>query len=260
MIKKNTAIILILGVFLLWFSKEAKANYHVMPKEYQSKLIEHFATKGRDISGYFEDPRFRLIEDIRDKFERAVEIKIESFQAYQEVLNYDLKKKKIAAFAMSYQSDLEQAEQDYGIPKEVIIGILGVESEYGRFAGAYNPFNAYVSMYAVDYRSDFALAQLEELFKYADKHNLDVMDLKSSYAGAISYAQFLPWSLNRWFVGSDLYDMANNIKSVANYLAHFKEVTGSLEAAILRYNTSTLYRQAVLALAEDAKNVLAPKK
>lgn len=259
MIKIKTIVLLSFGIFLFCVGREAKAN-HDMPEEYQIRLIEYFGNKGRDISGYFEDPRFRLIEDIRDKFERAVEIKIDSFEAYQDVLNYDLKKKKIADFAASYQADLEMAEQNYGIPKEVIIGILGVESEYGRFAGAYNPFNAYVSMYAADYRADFALAQLEELFRYADKHNLDIMDLKSSYAGAISYAQFLPWSLNRWFVGNDLYDMGNNIMSVANYLAHFKEVTGSLEAAILRYNTSTLYRQAVLSLADDAKDVLGPDK
>jgi membrane-bound lytic murein transglycosylase B len=238
-------------LFLISFSMEAREPVNA---NYQQELIAHFDAKGIDIRTYFEDERFQLISDIRDKFTRAVEVKIESFEDYQQVINYDKKRKAAADFIREHAETLNDAEKKYGISKEVIVGILGVESEYGTYAGKYNPFSAYVSMYAMNYRSKFALAQLEELFLFAGKHNLHVLELKSSYAGAISYAQFLPWSLNRWFVGGDVYDMKNNIYSVANYLAHYKEVTGSLEKAVLRYNNSTLYRKAVLTLAEDARS------
>jgi membrane-bound lytic murein transglycosylase B len=50
--------------------------------------------------------------------------------------------------------------------------------------------------------------------------------------------------------------MPDNIRSVANYLAHFTEIEGNVKDAILRYNTSSLYQQAVLSLAEDAKLVI----
>jgi len=249
----------LLMFFCFLFVKPSGADAFV-DEEYQARLIKHFEQKGWDISGLLDDPRFELIENISEKFRRAVEIKIESFEDYQRVLNYQKKKNDAPGFIEKHRETLFKAEEVYGIPAETIVGVLGIESGFGLHAGKYNPFSAYVSMYAEDYRTKFALAQLEELLIFADKHQLDVLELKSSYAGAMSYAQFLPWSLNRWFVGNELYNMTNNIYSVANFLAHYKEVTGSLEKAILRYNPSTMYRQAVLALAEDAKNALAPEK
>lgn len=217
------------------------------------KLIEHFDKKGTDIRPLLEDSRFELMTEIKTKFTRSAEKVIENVDDYKKVLGYEKKVSKLEGFISMYSADLESAEKEYGIPKEVIVGIIGIESEFGTYAGKYNPFIAYVSMYAVDYRANFALAQLEELLKFTEKNGLDVLELKSSYAGAMSYAQFIPYSLNRWWVGNDLYHMPNNIMSVAKYLAHFKDITGSTEEAILRYNNSTLYQQAVLGLAKEAE-------
>lgn len=249
-IKKRAVLLLLF--FGLSFAATAKSNLN---EEYQTKLIEHFEKKGIDIKPYFKDSRFELIVGITKKFTHSAEVKMESFEDYQKVLGYENKKNKISSFYETHKAHLLKAEKEYGIPKEVIIGILAIESEFGKYEGKYNPFNAYVSMIAADHRSKFALAQLEELLEWSEKNKLDVLSLKSSYAGAMSYAQFIPWSLNRWFVGDDLYNMSNNIYSVANYLAHYKEVTGSVEKAILRYNNSGLYQQAVLALAEEAKKI-----
>lgn len=249
-IKKGTVALLL--VFGLSIISMAASN---PDKGYKEKLIQHFEKKGVDITPYFEDSRFELITGITQKFTRSAEVKIDSFEKYQKVLGYDAKKDKIAEFYETHKEDLAKAEKEYGIPKEVIIGILGVESEFGKYAGTYNPFNAYVSMIAEDHRAKFALAQLEELIEWSEKRKVDVLALKSSYAGAMSYAQFIPWSLNRWFVGDDLYNMSNNIYSVAKYLSHFKDITGSVEESILRYNNSGLYQQAVLGLAEEAKIV-----
>src|SRR5690625_3083042 len=113
-----------------------------------------------------------------------------------------------------------------------------------------NPFNTYVSMYAVDYRADFAEAQLLELLQFTQRHNIDIFELKSSYAGAMSFAQFIPYSLNKWFIGDDIFDMNNNIMSIANYLAYFQERTNNLRTSVLRYNPSGLYADAVLDLAD----------
>lgn len=217
-------------------------------------LISHFDKKGRDIRPLLEDPRFERIPNITEKFTKAAERRIESIDEYKQVLGYDKKSTMVQDFMSTWAKELAEAEKKYGIPKEVIVGIIGVESEYGTYAGSYNPFAAYVSMYVENHRAKFALAQLEELLKFTDRTGLDVLELKSSYAGAMSYAQFIPYSLNRWWIGDDLYHMPNNIYSVANYLAHFKDITGSVEKAILRYNNSTLYQQAVLSLAEEARS------
>lgn len=231
------------------YSSDSGANKNI------EELIAHFEKKGTDIKPLLEDERFELIDGIKEKFTRSAEKKIEGLEDYKKAVGFDRKLTLLDTFIETYSDELAEAEKEYGIPKEVIVGIIGIESEFGTYSGKYNPFSAYVSMYAVGYRSKFALAQLEELLKWTEKNEVDVLDLKSSYAGAMSYAQFVPWSLNRWFVGTDLYHMPNNISSVGNYLAHYKNVTGTIEKSILRYNPSSLYQQAVLALAEEAKKV-----
>ena len=207
-------------------------------------LIEsQFSDMDWDLYEYLADDRFQYIEGITEKFTRS----------------YEIKKNKLAEFYDTYSDELIAAEKEFGIPKEIIMGILGVESEFGRYKGSYNPLNAYISMMAEDYRYSFAEAQLIELLRFCKRTGLDVMSLQSSYAGAMTYALFIPYSLNRWWKnskGQGLYHMPDNIRSVANYLAHFTKIEGNVKDAILRYNTSSLYQQAVLSLAKDAKQVI----
>ncbi|MEX0608821.1 MAG: lytic murein transglycosylase [Balneolaceae bacterium] len=223
-------------------------------------LIDYFDKKGVNLVKYLEDPRFKFYEGISNRFINAAEYKSGNFENYKVVLGYESKKNLIADFMGENASALAEAEEKYGIPKYVISAIIGVESSYGKVTGKYNPFNAYVSMYSENYRADFAKAQLEELLLWTDRNKVDVFELKSSYAGAMAYAQFIPYSLNRWFVGNNLADMNNNIYSVANYLAHFKEITGSVEKAVYRYNPSQMYTDAVMALANEAKNMATSAK
>lgn len=218
-----------------------------------STLVNHFKNKGLEIDQLLKDPRFEIYEEIGDRFRKSAERKSHDIEEYKRILGFEVKSQKISAFIKAYHEQLEKAEQTYGIPKYVISAIIGIESDYGRNIGSYNPFNAYVSMYAVDYRGDFARAQLKELLEFVQRNDIDVFELKSSYAGAMSFGQFIPYSINKWFIGDDIFDMNNNIMSVANYLAYFKERTGSIEKAVLRYNPSSLYTRAVLDLAEEAE-------
>ncbi|MGM0506880.1 MAG: lytic murein transglycosylase [Bacteroidota bacterium] len=217
------------------------------------ELRSHFERSGTDIAPYLADERFELYEGITQRFTRSAERKSLNFDEYKKILGFEAKKQRIVTFIQEHQAVLEDAEEQYDIPKFVIAAILGVESDFGQNVGSYNPFNAYVSMYAENYRADFALAQLEELIEFTERHDIDPMELKSSYAGAMSYAQFIPYSLNQWFVGADIWDMHNNIYSIGNYLAHFKRITGSIDGAVLRYNPSRLYTDAVIALATEAE-------
>lgn len=223
-------------------------------------LAEYFESKNLDIKDLLQDPRFKLYNGISDRFRNAVEFKAKSFEEYQNVLGYADKFERLPDFVESYSETLARAEKEYDIPRYVIAAIIGVESDYGRVVGKYNPFSAYVSMYTEDYRASFAQAQLEELLIFARNNDLDVFEMKSSYAGAMAYAQFIPYSLNRWFVGKDIYDMHNNILSVAKYLSHFKEITGSVEKAVYRYNPSEMYTKAVMTLAREGEELLAEAK
>lgn len=230
------------------------------PHERVSGLIEYLEGEGFDISSLLDDPRFEFYDNIADRFIKSAERKSHSLDSYKRVLGFDHKSSQIIEFIDEHSDQLQQAEQEYGVSKYVIAAILGIESDFGRNVGSYNPFNAYVSMYANDYRQDFAKAQIEELLKFAERNEIDIFELKSSYAGAMAFAQFIPYSLNKWFVGKDIFDMNNNIMSVGNYLAHFKERTGDIETAVLRYNPSDLYTKAVLDLADAAELQIAKAK
>lgn len=220
-----------------------------------SSLIEIFEKKGYDIKKLIDDPRFKIYDGISDRFKKSAERRIEHIDDYKRILGFDAKKAKIFNFIDENTQQLQIAEETYGISKYVIAAIIGIESDFGRNIGSFNPFNAYVSMYVENYRAEFAEAQLLELLEFSKKNKIDILDLKSSYAGAMSYAQFIPYSLNKWFVGSDIFDMDNNIMSIGNYLAYFMERTGTIEKSVFRYNPSSLYTEAVLLLAGEAEEM-----
>ena len=216
-------------------------------------LVDYFEAQGYNIRTLLEDQRFEIYEDIAKRFRKSAEKKSHSLDSYKRVLGFDAKSEQIVNFIDKHEQQLKTAEETYGISRFVIAAILGIESDFGQNIGSHNPFNAYVSMYAKEYRQDFAKAQLKELLEFTKRKNIDVFELKSSYAGAMAFAQFIPYSLNKWFVGDDIFDMDNNIMSVGNYLAYFKERTGDIETAVLRYNPSSLYTSAVLDLARNAE-------
>ncbi len=241
-------------VYLLLLSFSIPAMASETPDDNNlSSLISYLEEKGFEIESLLNDPRFEIYEDIVDRFTKSAERKSHTLDSYKRVLNFEDKARQLDAFMENYSDQLKQAEEKYGIPSSVIAAIIGIESDYGKNIGSHNPFNAYVSMYANGYRQDFAKAQISELLEFTKRNDIDVFELKSSYAGAMAFAQFIPYSLNKWFVGEDIFDMKNNIMSVANYLAYFKERTGDIETAVLRYNPSSLYTQAVLDLAKQGR-------
>jgi len=125
---------------------------------------------------------------------------------------------------------LRRATAQYGVPEEIIVGIIGVETVYGRNTGSFRVIDS-LSTLAFDYpykerdRSPFFRAQLEDYLLFARDGNLDVFALRGSYAGAIGIPQFMPGSYRNFavdFDGDKKIDLSDNptdaIGSVANYL------------------------------------------
>lgn len=245
------------GIFTLqpfYLDPADSLSFHEKYSTEITALIEYFENKGfENINGMLNHPEFEFYDGIGDRFRQSAERKSLNLDDYKGILQFEDKKNRMAEFMDSHDSHLQAAEATYGISKYVISAIIAVESDFGTKTGRYNPFNSYVSMVIEGYRSDFARAQLEELLTFVQNNNLDVFEMKSSYAGAVSAAQFIPYSLNRWFVGDDIFDMGHNILSVANYLSHFENITGSIEKAVHRYNPSSLYTSTVMDLAHEAE-------
>lgn len=221
------------------------------------QLVEYMKKQNLELESLLTDDRFEIYDGIGDRFRTSAERRTLTLEEYQRILGFNHKRDRISGFMEIHSEQLKIAEIEYDIPATVIAAIIGIESDFGKNIGRFNPLNVYVSMYNEDYRATFARAQLEELLKFTERKHIDVFELKSSYAGAMSFAQFIPYSINRWWVGDDIFDMNNNILSIANYLAHFKNITGTIEGAVFRYNPSSLYRDAVMALAAEAERLTA---
>jgi len=122
---------------------------------------------------------------------------------------------------------LARASERFGVPPEVIVSIIGVETIYGRNTGNFNVAEALATL-AFDYppRAELFRRELENLFLLAREQGRDPLMFEGSYAGAMGYPQFLPSSVRNYavdFDGDGHIDLetsiADAIGSVANYLA-----------------------------------------
>jgi membrane-bound lytic murein transglycosylase B len=131
-----------------------------------------------------------------------------------------------AAFWRTHRAALARAERAYGVPAEVVIAIIGVETFYGRHTGRWRVVDA-LSTLAFDYpaRASFFRSELESYLLFAREGNIDVFATRGSYAGAMGLPQFMPSSARRYAVDFDRdgkVDLRRSpsdaIGSVANYL------------------------------------------
>lgn len=131
-----------------------------------------------------------------------------------------------AEFWKRYALPLERASQEFGIPPEIIVAIIGVESRFGRARGGYPVIDSLTSLF-INYprRSAFFKRELEHFLLLAEEEGLDVTGTMGSYAGAMGIPQFISSSYRSYavdFNGDGRRDLIGTtedaIGSVANYL------------------------------------------
>ncbi len=137
-------------------------------------------------------------------------------------------------FAAQHAEALARAEAEYGVPREIIVAIIGVETYYGRNMGKWRVIDALASL-AFDYppRADFFRSELEAFLLFSREARLDPLEIRGSYAGAIGIPQFMPSSYRRWAVDFDGDGVAllrssptDSIGSVGNFLKSHGWVRG----------------------------------
>jgi membrane-bound lytic murein transglycosylase B len=130
------------------------------------------------------------------------------------------------AFWQTHAATLARAERDFGVPAEIVVGIIGVETIYGRNTGSWRIIDA-LSTLAFDYprRADFFRGELEQFLLATRESNLDTLGVRGSYAGAMGIPQFMPGSYRRFAVDYDgdgrrdlFASPTDAIGSVANFL------------------------------------------
>ncbi len=146
-------------------------------------------------------------------------------------------------FWKKHAAALQRAERQYGVPQEYIVGIIGVETLYGKNMGKYRALDALTTLaFAYPRRADFFRLELEQYLLLAREQDFNVLGVQSSYAGALGMPQFMPGNLRKYgvdFNGNGKIDIMREpedaIGSVANYFRHYGWRSGepvALEAQV----------------------------
>jgi len=217
--------------FSLSFSANAVAAGPATPyaqrgdvRQFIDEMVDRHGFVRKELRTLFSRARFQpaIIKAITP----PIEPRARSWQAYRALFLTPQRIEAGAEFRQRHAVALAHASELYGVPEEIIVAIIGVETVYGRNTGSYRVIDA-LSTLAFDYRprAEFFRSELEHFLLYAREAGIDTLALKGSYAGAIGIPQFMPGSYRRYAVdldGDGRQDLsgsfADAIGSVANFL------------------------------------------
>lgn len=124
---------------------------------------------------------------------------------------------------------LAQAEVRYGVPAAIVVGIVGVETFYGRITGTFRVLDTLATL-SFDFptgrsdRAPFFRSELEQFLQMCRREQRDCASFKGSYAGAMGLPQFMPSSINEYAVDFDQdghIDLLGSPADVVGSVAHF---------------------------------------
>lgn len=130
-------------------------------------------------------------------------------------------------FWRAHRETLARAEKTYGVPAKIIVGILGVETYFGKHKGKYPVLDSLVTLsFSNSKRARFFRGELEQflLLVNEEKKILDAHRLKGSYAGAMGLPQFISSSYRRYavdFDGDNRRDLINSVPDAIGSAAHY---------------------------------------
>ena len=120
----------------------------------------------------------------------------------------------------------DRVENEFGVPREIITSILGVETRYGKIKGNFRVLDSLATLgFDFPRRSKFFKSELVQFFILTRENNLNIESVQGSYAGAMGYGQFISSSYRAYAIdydGDGYADLFNSVPdavaSIANYL------------------------------------------
>ncbi len=231
-------------------------------KQFIAEMVKKHRFTHNELNRVFGQAQFQPA--IIKAMEQPAESALASWQAYRALF---INRERIDAgvqFWNRHAEPLGRAAVEFGVPAEIIVGIIGVETTYGRNIGTYRVIDA-LSTLAFDYpkRAEFFRAELENYLVFTREMRIDALRVKGSYAGAIGIPQFMPGSYRRFALD---YDGDGHIKLATSAASDALCALIELETpgqpsefrvtlrnyfVLTRYNRSNLYASAVLDLAAE---------
>lgn len=217
-------LLIINGIFLNTLAK-ADTPLSISAEEIKAYIAEvssQYAISAKDLTSYLN--KARVSEAVLNKMNRPLEAKPWDYYKSRAITP-----EKIQAgvkFWHKHQKDLARAEQEFGVPANIIVAILGIETLYGKHTGDFRVLDSLSTLaFAYPPRSHYFKKELTQFFLLSREQRLNPTHVYGSYAGAIGYPQFMPSSYRQYainFSGRAHVDLQHNptdaIGSIANYL------------------------------------------
>ena len=219
---------LIFFTYLL-LSSAIYADYfnHPDSKKIIDELVEIHGFKKSYVEEVFKNAtkQQKIIESISKPAEFTW-----TWERYKKLFIEDKRIKNGKKFIKQNIDTLNRAEKEFGVPKEIIVSILGVETRYGKIMGSYRVIDSLTTL-GLDYprRSAFFKDELVKFFLLTRENNLDIYSIKGSYAGAMGYGQFISSSYRAYavdFDGDDDIDLFNSVDDAIGSIANYLKVHG----------------------------------
>ncbi|EPN32651.1 lytic murein transglycosylase B, partial [Pseudomonas syringae pv. actinidiae ICMP 19096] len=191
-------------VGILGSVQEALAgDYEGSPQvaEFVGELTRDYGFAGEQLMGLFREVERK--QAILDAISRPAE-RVKQWKEYRPMFITDTRIARGVDFWRQHEAALARAEQEYGVPAQIIVSIIGVETFFGRNTGNYRVIDA-LSTLGFDYppRAPFFRKELREFLLLAREQQVDPLTLKGSYAGAMGLPQFMPSSFRAYAVDFD---------------------------------------------------------
>jgi len=235
------------------FSTSSPFSFGVLDKEV-SELLEKLKKRGVSegfLNSTFYDPRFGIDQEIERILKNKKRKNGYDFIFTEESVN------RGKNFLLGYKP-IRGAREKFGIPEEIIVSILRIETDLGLFLGLHNAPNAYLTICLKSGSLKRRMASLKEFsifLKYCAEKKVDPFLIKSSWAGAIGLPQFMPSSFV-YGIDADgdgtvnLFSFTDAAWSIANYLHMAGWKKGREEKTLFFYNRSKSYVSAVIRYAK----------
>lgn len=229
----------------------ALADYSTHPeaKAFIAKMVGEYGLNEKDVVRVLKDASKQ--QSILDAIARPAE-KTKPWFEYRKIFLGESRIAQGVEFWEENADTLAKASKEFGVPEQVIVSIIGVETRYGCHAGSYRVIDALTTL-GFDYppRSTFFAKELANFLLLTNEQKQNPLALKGSYAGAMGYGQFMPSSYRAYavdFDGDKKADIWNNPKdaigSVANYFRAHKWQSG--QPVMVRARLADGYDESIL--------------
>ena len=211
-------------------------------RNFIDEMVEQHAFNTNELQAVFDQAN--LHQSILDAISRPAESK--PWYEYRPIFVTTDRTKGGVNFWQQHVSTLQQASDVFGVPEEIMVAIIGVETRYGRHTGRYPVLDALSTLaFAYPPRSSFFRKELKEYLLMTREEGLTPGQQLGSYAGAMGMPQFIPSSFRHYAVDFDndgkrnlWTSPADAIGSVGNYFKRHHWKTGQPIASPVKVHGS----------------------